>query len=1101
MVGWGERNEKADPGAAAPGPEPTSAPTETVAPVSRRRWLADHHVALGCALIAVLATSSMVLPLRGLVVADARYEHLAAPGQFVARHLHLWDDARGPGIPSVYFSPVVGSVQALLAWVGTPAWLIGRLTLAVYLTIAGCGALRLSSRLRPGHPGAAVLCGLLYVFNPFVSQFLIPSGLYVPAAALPWWMLFAYDGVHGDRRRAAARFALTVFAIGLLNTASLAYAILPVMLFVVGLVVVEREVRWNDVWRFLRMLLPAVLLVSAAMLTVMWFSLVVLARNLSTTELPSTVASRSSASEAWRGLGLWLTYFRWGTWLRPGAGAYFESQAVVVATYVAPCLAVVGALARRTRYRITFGLILAVSIIIMVGAYRPESAPLPSFLSNTVLQATFARAFRATYKAGPGAQLAIAYLASGGVLVLGSRISALARRWRRAPVRLARAVAVALVGAAFAVAAYPFAVGSVFSEDLTHRRLPRYWEEALDWMNERPRTDRVLVLPGVARADYWWGYVNDNLFEARMRPALLMSQTIPTSTQVLAKATDDVDERLLEDDVSPGAVAPMLHWMGVRWVLVQNDLDVRDLRPPSALDDLRRADGVRLAATFGTLPGGGPAVEVYEVEVVRPAFTSGSAAPLVVSGGTDALAALGANGWLGRPTVNLAQLDDRVLDDLQDVGIDLVVTDGSRRRAVRSTSTDVKSSETLRAIDEPSRPVLTVMPDDTDTQSVVLSDTLRRVASNRSGATDSIWSPSTRAGLALDGRNDTAWSVEQQLVRAEGSAMEVEFEEPTALTSVSFTPTVTEGERITHVRVIFTTVDGDTVTNDVQLETLALSTTVRLDLTVRSMKVVVTGTALGSRAPVGLADIVLGTPDGVLDTREWIRVPVEAERADRARSVSYVFGRPLVRGEERDMRRQFETVRDQSFELTGHVWFASGQAPELGACTELGFLDEEVVRLRITEEPVVVDGGVSAAVESCDDVRLPAGTHRFEEVSSTVRSIIDLSFTDIAMPAADESEPMLGTRSAPSSYTVSVPSGASLVRSPIPQHTGWILESGDRDATPLTVDGDAGWWLEDGEAATVELTFVPESLYRLALAVSAASVLACLWFATRRRRG
>ena len=1066
-----------------------------------RRRLAGHHVAVGSVLIGVLAVLSMVLPLRGLIVADARYEHLAAPEQFFARHLFLWDDARGPGLPSVYFSPVVGGAQALLSLLGTPAWLLGRITLAAYLTLAGCGALRLSSRLRPAHPGVAVLCGLLYVFNPFVSQFVMPSGLFVPAVALPWWMLFAHQGLHGDFRRAAARFALAVFAVGLLNTASLVYSILPVFLFVVGLVLVEREVTWSDVGRFLRWLVPAVVLVSAAMLTVMWFSLVVLARNLATTELPSTVASRSSASEAWRGLGMWLTYFRWRTWLRPGASAYFESWVVVGATYVAPTLAVVGVLARRTRYRITFGFILVIAIIIMVGGYRPDSAPLPGFVSNTVMESTFARAFRATYKAGPGAQLAVAYLASSGLLVVLGRLSSFTRRWRRVPGRMVQLAAAGVVTSALVVSANPFVAGSVFSESSTHSAMPSYWNEAFDWINRQPRTDRVLVLPGVARADYWWGFVNDNLFEAHLGPAFLMSQTIPTSTPALAKAVDDIDERLLHDDVAPDAVAPMLRWAGIRWVWVQNDLDAPDLPPRSALDDLRRADGLRLAASFGTVPGGETALELYEVVSPRPAFMFDTAPPLVVSGGTDALAALGANGWLDRPTVNLAQLDDRVIDDLQDAGLDLVVTDGSRRRAVRATSTDVISSETLRASDRPPRPVLTLRPEDTDTQTVVVSDTLRRVAANRSGDTDTIWSPANRAGLAFDGRNDTAWRVDQQRGRAPGSSLEVEFAQPTELTSLSFTPTISEGDRITEIALLVTPASGEPNMITVPIETLTLSTTVRLEATVKTLKMIVTGTALVSKQPVGFSEIVIGTPAGVLDTREWLRLPVDLGRADRARSVSYVFGDSSAPGEERDMRREFVTVRDQTFSLTGHVFFAAGREPAVGACTQVALLDSQLLQVRPTGELQPATGGSFIDVESCDTVRLAAGMHRFEEVSSQARRIVDLSFTDTAKTSPSLATGVSASRLAASSYVVVLPAQAGLVTSPIPQHSGWILESGARDATPLVVDGDVGWWLDEGSQTTVDLTFAPESLYRLALGVSALSVLACLWFATRRRPG
>ena len=86
-------------------------------------------VAAGPLLIVALSVIAMVAFHRGIVLRDARFEHIAAPWQFLTRHLQIWDDSRGPGVPLQYFSPVMGSIQSFFAWIGLPVWLIGRLKL------------------------------------------------------------------------------------------------------------------------------------------------------------------------------------------------------------------------------------------------------------------------------------------------------------------------------------------------------------------------------------------------------------------------------------------------------------------------------------------------------------------------------------------------------------------------------------------------------------------------------------------------------------------------------------------------------------------------------------------------------------------------------------------------------------------------------------------------------------------------------------------------------------------------------------------------------------------------------------------------------------
>jgi hypothetical protein len=138
--------------------------------MNKETMAARLKVAAGPLLIATISVVTMVAFHRGFVLRDARFEHIAAPWQFLTRHLQIWDDTRGPGVPLQYFSPVMGSIQSFFAWIGFPVWLIGRLTLSIYLSIAGIGAWYLWRRLWPERSGWALLAGLLLRSSQFGRQ-------------------------------------------------------------------------------------------------------------------------------------------------------------------------------------------------------------------------------------------------------------------------------------------------------------------------------------------------------------------------------------------------------------------------------------------------------------------------------------------------------------------------------------------------------------------------------------------------------------------------------------------------------------------------------------------------------------------------------------------------------------------------------------------------------------------------------------------------------------------------------------------------------------------------------------------------------------------
>src|SRR4051812_47872933 len=68
--------------------------------------------------VLVLALGSTLLNDPGAYIADSRFEHYWASGQYLSRHQWLWDSFRGLGKVAPYFAPVIAAILSVLSWLG-----------------------------------------------------------------------------------------------------------------------------------------------------------------------------------------------------------------------------------------------------------------------------------------------------------------------------------------------------------------------------------------------------------------------------------------------------------------------------------------------------------------------------------------------------------------------------------------------------------------------------------------------------------------------------------------------------------------------------------------------------------------------------------------------------------------------------------------------------------------------------------------------------------------------------------------------------------------------------------------------------------------------
>ncbi len=855
-------------------------PRDDASPRHRRVLALAALVLVGAAVAATFTQAP------GEVVADARFEHVAAPGQFLQRHASVWDDERTLGEPTQYFAPVLGAFLSALGELGAPPWILQRSAHAVLLAASGIGTMLLARSLL-AEPAAWVTAGVVYAFNPYTTQFLVPSGLFAAYAIAPWLALAAVEGLRpgADRWRWAAVCALAGFAVGMINTSSLLLAGLPAL----GLVLIRlgaTAAGWRDVWAWVWRTALLTSGAAAAMLVTLALGVAPVRVNLETTETPETVAATTSASESWRGLGMWLSYFRLGgRQLRDQAAPYFSSGIVIAATFALLIVAGAALLTRRSRLVAGLAVLAAATVVVMVGIHPlGEPSPLGRVLDRGFDESLFVRGFRSTYKAGAGLQVALALLT--GVAVAGaSSLPMGARRWHR---WVGRALLGTGLVAVLAVASFPFWTGELYPSDDRHDDIPAYWTETFEWFDDQPHEPGVLVLPSVARTRYRWGFVNDTLFDAHLAQPAVAARTLPQSTRWLADLTEVVDARA-DRGAREGTLAPILRRMGVRWVLLQNDLDwvAAGVPRPATYDPIRGDPGFRLAASFGD-PGGRPLaldrlaldegrlpqVEVYElVDPPAPGATRATA-PIIVAGGGEAWPALARAGWLDHPVVPAAAIGDGIAE-VADAAAAYVITDGAQRRAARVASAQSIRSPILAVGEDAGRPVQAV-DDDIADQSIVTYPDLHTVTASSYGRALVPWDAPWRPANAVDGNELTAWASE-----ARSPTLRIELARPTALDALVLEPYGETGEGpLSSATVELVGPDGES-----RVEVVAPGVgRIALPDAGSVQEVAITlERAEGVTGMVGLTEVILVGPAGPLDGREMIRAPGpgDPEEADR----------------------------------------------------------------------------------------------------------------------------------------------------------------------------------------------------------------------------
>ncbi len=706
----------------------------------------------------------------GRVVTDTKLDLTVDPWGFLGRALTLWD-------PSGAFGQVQNQAYGYLFPMGPffglgdlaqlPPWVVQRAWWAVVLVVAFVGVVRLAEALGIGSDASRIVAALAFALSPRMLSVLGPSSIEVwPSAVAPWVILPLVLGARrGDPRRYAALSALAVGAVGGVNAVA-TFAVVPLAgwFLLVGASGPRR--------RALLLWWPPLVLA----VTCWWIlPLLLLGRYsppfLDYIESAPTTTFAATVLDALRGTTNWVPYVD----LWSDAGRLLVTDRLLILNGVLVlALGLVG-LARRDvphrRYLVT-GLVLGLVAVTAghVGATRGLGATDVQALLDGVLSPV-----RNTHKFDVLVRLP---LVLGLAHLLGVRLAR-----GSGAVRRTNAVGVAVLAcAALAGATAPAWTGHVAPRG-SYVDVPQYWTQTADWLaDEAP--GRALLLPATTFGEYAWGRTNDEPLQPLARSPWAVRNVIPLTPGGTIEWMDAVSAAL-ESGRGDAGLAATLRRAGVRTFVVRFDVsrsgDV--LSPEIVRSTLLSTPGVRRAAGFGPVIGGGPrldgadgpgpfvdaglqaprqAVEVFVLDGVDPPRTATPTSRTgVLVGDARSLLRLEQRG-AAPPTTVMAQ--DVAGDELDDAPV--VLTDGNRRReadfaAVRDNrSASLTRQEPWRS----DRPVHRYSQDAVEpwsTVPVLRGAKALTASSSRSDAGASPWTdPSASPWAAFDRDPTTAWTAD-----------------------------------------------------------------------------------------------------------------------------------------------------------------------------------------------------------------------------------------------------------------------------------------------------------------------------------------------------
>ncbi len=615
------------------------------------------------------------------MVADTKHNLTVDPVGFLGDSLSMWSEtmplgqlqnqAYGYLFPQGAFFAAFQPLEAVFGqshW-----WVVQALWWALTLCVAFTGFYKVAETFRIGTYPARVIAGLLFALSPRVITTLGAISSEAWTVAITPWILLPIARLamkHADasnlagRNLASRNFAgntpapslrhkaqrldlfvavglsgVAVLTAGAVNAVSTAAACIPAAALLLACVV--RTWRTGD--RGFWLTAAFSWLVSCAVVSIWWLVPLLL---LGAYSPPFTDYIESSGvTTRWLGLGESLRgTTSWTPFVsteRVGGNALVSDPILIYATVAIAAIGLLGLAMRSMPWRRFFWLLTLLGVVVLSA----WTTPFGSFadFGRDLLDGALAP-LRNIHKFDAVLRLPLLLGFAHAIARLPWNFRSRTDRqsWLH-PEKQRTAVAAMLVLTALFAATSP-AWSARLAPDGAFTKVPDYWAEAADWLNENAESSRTLLLPSTPFAVQQWGNTRDEPLQPLADVPWVVRDAVPLVPPEAIRGLDGIRDRFVSGR-GIDSLAPMLNNQGIGYVLVRYDLTQshREDQVQAVAKTLHNSPGVTLAAEFvsdGTevffTREGQTKIEIYRIgepeNLLAPHLVDAQEVPLVTGG-------------------------------------------------------------------------------------------------------------------------------------------------------------------------------------------------------------------------------------------------------------------------------------------------------------------------------------------------------------------------------------------------------------------------------------------------------------------------------------
>jgi hypothetical protein len=834
----------------------------------------------------------------------------------------IWDIRHDMGGTRVSYLPLQYAVMASIRALGIGLALAQQIWICFLLLIGGIGSARLSIALRPTEKLMSFVAGLVFMTSPFVVGFLSPTWLFVYTVICPWLLTAIIEASRGNSIwRWSAVIGLAFVFAGNNNVPALTYSLIPAVCWAAFLLISSSSSRKNLLklsWRTLVLLIP---LVTPSILRLL-ATKNALGANLASSETITAIAQSSSWSESWRGFGSWLLYWNpSGRLLVPYFKPYATSPWIILATAALPVIALAAIGIVRSWERLLLAAIAILSVALMVGGYpRSGSTLFGQLWVHLINDSEFIFAMRNSYKAGSA-------LLTVTSLLVALLFAELWKKYRDNKFAVTAGSFIFII--ILLTSSSALWTGAFYRTDNSFRTsaVPSYWYESMDWLSKQEGSGSFLIVPPSESVPYVWGSISGgDIFPSIATQPFLLSSFFTEGAVDSRGTVRWLSEWLARPSYKPGDLSPIANRIGLRWVIIRNDLTEGSSQIPSTLiyDKLRNDPSVQMVSHFGPNNSlGFPAIEILQVGNPAPAKVVPLTPPLIVSGDAEAWGQLSRAGYLNgdKPFQFSGTMTSLDLVSAIESGSSVVITDTNRRvsSSFGATGETLSKFQTYRVYDRFAS---------IESQSIATFGDARSITDNSPSALVDL-GPKYDVSMAFDDDDSTSWLTGSYAQQTFPYSLNIVLNQPQQLKSFEFIgSSEVDQRRPQEISVILS--DGRYFRSNFvdNHAIIILPDGVSSD----AFSIVITQLKDSGSAPFGLAEVNITVSDGSeLDLARQIRMPhdifeaVEGNKLalESLAKVDLEFTMEKLRNWKSDLEtsltRSFEVPSDRTFDLRGWI--------------------------------------------------------------------------------------------------------------------------------------------------------------------------------------